>query len=347
MKGTHLRHPGTLAALGAALLFGASTPIAKVLLDNAEPWLLSGLLYLGAGIGLLLWRRARRAPRVRLPRHDVPWLVGAIVAGGMAAPVLLLVGLTSMPATGASLLLNAEAVFTALLAWFAFRENVDARIASGMVVIVAGALVLSWPTGAADFGDPMPAVAILGACLLWALDNNLTRKVSHVDATWLAMVKGLTAGTANLVLASVVAGDKLPSIPLTSATLIVGFLAYGASLALFVVGLRLLGTGRTGAYFSVAPFIGAALAVVVLGEPVTARLAIAAALMGFGVWLHLTEVHEHWHSHGVVVHEHDYKPDDPHHVDVESLNHGTTKHRHPESAHDHRHFPDIHHRHDH
>lgn len=195
-------------------------------------------------------------------------------------------GLARMPASGASLLLNAEGVFTALLAWFAFRENFDRRIAIGMLAIVAGAAVLSWP-GEARFGDAWPALAVLGACLAWGIDNNLTRKVALNDATWIAAVKGLAAGAVNLLLALWV-GSALPAAPTLAGGLVLGLAAYGISLALFVVGLRHLGTARTGAYFSVAPFFGAVLAVLGLGEPVATGLLVAGGLMALGVWLHLT-----------------------------------------------------------
>jgi drug/metabolite transporter (DMT)-like permease len=267
----------------------------------------------------------------------------------MLAPVLLMVGLSGMPATGASLLLNAEGVFTALIAWLVFRENVDRKVAAGMALIVAGAVVLSWPGQGAEFAGGWPTAAVLGACLLWAVDNNLTRRVSFADATWLAMVKGLVAGSANLALAVVVRGQEPPAAAVAAAAMVVGFAAYGASLALFVVGLRGLGTARTGAYFSVAPFFGAALAVGLLGEPLTPRLLVAGALMGVGVWLHLTETHRHRHSHAGLVHEHPYDPADPHHAGVSVVDGdgSGTRHRHPPVTHEHPHYPDIHHRHDH
>lgn len=344
-----LRRPGVAAALASALLFGAGTPLAKALLHDADPWLLAGLLYLGAGVGLLAWRTVRRAPRGRLPRADAPWLAAAVVCGGMLAPVLLMAGLSGMPATGASLLLNAEGVFTALIAWLVFRENVDRKVAAGMALIVAGAVILSWPGEGAQLAAGWPTAAVLGACLLWAVDNNLTRRVSFADATWLAMVKGLVAGSANLVLAVVIRGQDPPAAAVASAAMVVGFAAYGASLALFVVGLRGLGTARTGAYFSVAPFFGAALAVALLGEPLTPRLLAAGALMGVGVWLHLTETHRHRHSHAGLVHEHPYDPADPHHAGVSAVDGdgSGTRHRHPPVVHEHPHYPDIHHRHDH
>lgn len=343
-----LRQPGVLAALGAAVLFGAGTPLAKLLLNSVSPWLLAGLLYLGSGVGLTLYRRLSHAPAVSLPRREVPWFAGAIGAGGVVAPVLLMLGLTGMPASGASLLLNAEGVFTALLAWFAFKENFDRRIALGMVAIVAGALVLSWP-GEARFAGLWPALAILGACFAWGLDNNLTRKVSLSDATWIASVKGLVAGLVNLALAFAL-GATLPALPNLAGAMVVGFLAYGVSLALFVVGLRHLGTARTGAYFSVAPFLGAILAVA-MGDPVTLPLLIAGLLMALGIGLHLTERHEHEHMHEALEHEHEHVHDEHHqHMHDESVTPGTKhrhRHQHEPLTHMHPHFPDVHHRHNH
>jgi drug/metabolite transporter (DMT)-like permease len=345
-----LRQPGVLAALGAALLFGAGTPLAKLLLQTIDPWLLAGLLYLGSGLGLVLYRWLIRAVPVRIARLEILWFAGAIAAGGVAGPVLLMFGLTGMPASGASLLLNAESVFTALLAWFAFRENFDRRIALGMACIVAGALVLSWP-GDLPFVDFWPALAIIGACLAWGVDNNLTRKISLADATWIASIKGLAAGTVNLALATSF-GAHLPRVPDVASAMIIGLLAYGVSLALFVVALRHLGTARTGAYFSVAPFLGALLAVA-LGDSVTAPLLVAGALMAFGVWLHLTERHVHEHFHEATEHVHEHVHDgDPHHQHehdppVAPGTRHTHCHRHEPVTHLHHHFPDAHHRHRH
>ena len=340
-----LHQPGVLAALVAALLFGGGTPLAKWLLTSVNPWLLAGLLYLGSGIGLTVYRRLNNAPAVRLPRHEQSWFAGAIVAGGIVGPVLLMLGLTGMPASGATLLLNAEGVFTALLAWFAFKENFDWRIALGMVAIVAGAGVLIWP-GEARFAALWPSLAVLGACFAWGLDNNLTRKVSLADATWVAAVKGLVAGSVNLT-GAVALGATWPPLPNLAGAMVVGFMAYGVSLALFVVGLRHLGTARTGAYFTVAPFFGAVLAIPLLGEPVSARLLIAAALMALGVWLHLTEQHNHLHTHEAMEHEHEHVHDAHHQYPHNERALVGAKHRHEPLTHGHAHYPDAHHRHRH
>lgn len=355
MQLASLRDRGVQAALVAALLFGAGTPFAKLLLGETSPWLLAGLLYTGSGLGLGLYRVARRMPRVHLARRDVAPLAGAVVLGGMLAPVLLMVGLAGMPASGASLLLNAEGVLTAVIAWFVFKENVDHRVALGMLAIVAGAVVLSVPTGSVDLGaggvaSVWPQLAILGACLCWAVDNNLTRKVALNDAVWLAAVKGAVAGPVNLVLALAL-GASLPAWGQVAAAGVVGLLAYGVSLVLFIVALRHVGTARAGAYFSIAPFFGALVAVL-LGERVTVPLAVAAALMALGVWLHLTERHEHEHTHEAITHTHGHRHDDGHHdhVHPEPVSPHTWhvhEHSHEAVTHAHPHYPDSHHRHRH
>jgi drug/metabolite transporter (DMT)-like permease len=329
------------------LLFGAGTPLAKWLLHAVSPWLLAGLLYLGSGLGLTLYRRLIQSPAVRMPQNELFWFAGAILAGGIVGPVLLMIGLTGMPASGASLLLNAEGVFTALLAWFAFKENFDRRIALGMAAILAGAVVLSWP-GEARFAGVWPTLAVLGACLAWGIDNNLTRKISLTDATWIASVKGLVSGAVNLILAFLL-GASIPALPNLAGAMLVGLLAYGVSLTLFVVGLRHLGTARTGAYFSVAPFFGALLALL-MGEAVTIPLLIAGLLMALGTWLHLTERHEHQHAHAEMEHDHEHVHDEHHQHEHDAPVTGTS-HRHPHwhkaLIHKHPHFPDAHHRHDH
>ena len=344
-----LGRPGIAAALAAAALFGASIPVAKVLLATVSPWLMAGLLYLGSGLGLAVFRALRGRERVRLEPGEWRWLVGAILSGGVAAPVLLMYGLKNMPASGASLLLNAEGVFTVLIAWFVFHENFDRRIALGMLAIVFGAVIVSWPAEA-RFGEIWPALAVAAACLGWALDNNLTRRVSSSDATWIASVKGTVAGSMNLVLA-LLDGAHFPALAMLSGALLIGALSYGASLALFVRALRHLGTARTGAYFSIAPFFGAGIAVLFLNDPLTARLLLAGSLMGLGVWLHLTEQHDHVHVHTfmehVHEHEHDLHHQHSHDAPVAAGVRHSHRHRHEPMTHTHPHFPDTHHRHDH
>lgn len=339
-------------ALLAAALFGASTPLAKLLVGGFSPVLLAGLLYLGSGIGLLLIRlmRDRGWKSSGLTRPEWPWLLGAILFGGVLGPVALLFGLTHTSGSTASLLLNLEAVLTAVIAWVIFKENADRRIVLGMLAIVAGGVVLAWPTGNAGTLDWIGPLAIATACLCWAIDNNLTRKVSASDAWFIAGSKGLIAGTVNTALALAL-GAALPETMTVFATMLVGLLGYGMSLVLFVLALRGLGTARTGAYFSIAPFIGAAVALTLPGESTSAAFWLASALMGCGVWLHLTERHEHEHTHEPLEHSHQHIHDEHHqHPHAVGLREGEPhdhRHTHLLIHHKHPHFPDIHHRHAH
>jgi drug/metabolite transporter (DMT)-like permease len=344
---------GAALALLSALLFGVTTPLSKALLGEVSPWLLAGLLYLGSGVGLLafgLLRRVFVGPSNEAPvrRGDLSWLAGLIIAGGVAAPILLLVGLTRTPASTASLLLNLEGVFTIGIAWVVFRENVDKRIAIGAAAILLGAALLSWQGQVAAVG--WSALAVAAACFGWAIDSNLTRKVSAADPLQIATIKGLAAGIVNVGLALAL-NTAWPSAWVIAAACIVGFFGYGVSLTLYIAALRALGTARTAGYYAVSPFIGAIVAIIAFGEPVSATLIGAGALMGLGLYLHLAERHEHDHLHETMEHEHRHVHDTHHHhphaVDdppgephVHVHNHARLVHRHP-------HYPDLHHRHSH
>jgi drug/metabolite transporter (DMT)-like permease len=343
---------GIAFALLSALLFGASTPFAKLLLGSVDPWMMAGLLYLGAGLGLgavhLWWGAIRLDPaETPLRRSDCGWLALVILTGGILGPLLLMFGLARTEAAGASLLLTLEGLATMAIAWLVFRENVDRRLLLGACAILGGALLLAWQ-GQASF--QWGAVLIAGACLCWGIDNNLTRKLSSADPVEIAMLKGLVAGTVNIGLA-LANGATFPAAGSLLAAGGIGFLGYGVSLALFVLGLRHLGTARTAAYFSLAPFVGAGLAVLMLAEPVSAKLLLAGALMGIGLWLHLAERHDHQHTHKAMEHEHRHRHDAHHRhehgPDAPPGEPHTHRHRHEPMVHRHPHYPDLHHRHRH
>ena len=347
-----MKNVSVIHALLAAILFGASTPFAKLLLGEVSPWLLAGLLYLGSGFGLVLARllRDRGWKPSGLAAGEWPWLLGAIFFGGVLGPLALMFGLTHTSASTASLLLNLEAVLTAVIAWLVFKENADRRIVLGMLAIVAGGAVLSWSGGEGGTSDWVGPLAIVAGCLCWAIDNNLTRRVSASDALFIAGTKGAVAGGVNVGLAFAL-GASLPGGAILLGTMAVGLLGYGISLVLFVLALRGLGTARTGAYFSTAPFIGAAVSLVLLGESTSLVFWIATALMGLGVWLHLTEHHEHQHVHQPMAHAHRHVHDEHHQHEHDFAWPGAEPHehwhRHEAMVHKHPHFPDIHHRHSH
>lgn len=343
---------GIGSAIGAAVLFGASTPFAKRIVGDVSPAILAGLLYLGSGVGLWVARifRDRGFAPTGMQAAEWRWFAGAIVFGGVMGPLLLMVGLARISAANASLLLNLEAVLTAVIAWIVFRENADRRIVLGMAVIIAGGMVLAWPRQGLASDDALGALWIATACLCWAFDNNLTRKVSASDAMFIAGTKGLVAGAINLALGFLF-GGSLPRIPIALDAMTIGLVGYGISLFLFVLSLRSLGSARTGAYFSTAPFIGAAVAIVLFHESATPVFWIAAALMAIGVWLHLTERHEHEHTHEATMHSHPHRHDIHHQHEHDFPWDGTEphthEHAHQPTTHTHAHYPDVHHRHEH
>jgi drug/metabolite transporter (DMT)-like permease len=343
--------PGVPMALASAILFGASTPFSKLLLGEVGPELLAGLLYLGAGVGLAIVHLGRAGiglPALEAPvrRLDIPWLAAVVIFGGIIGPLLLMLGLVRTHAAPAALLLNLEGLATMSIAWLVFRENVDRRLLLGALAILAGAVVLSWEGQGVRLNSG--ALLIAGACLAWGIDNNLTRKLASADPVLIAMAKGLVAGTVNIVL-PFLRGSALPSPEVAIEAAVIGFLGVGVSLVLFVLALRHLGTARTAAYFSLAPFIGALVAIVLLHDELSVKLVISGALMGFGLWMHLAERHEHEHRHGTLEHDHSHTHDEHHQHQHDGP---VTKphshwHRHEPMLHTHPHYPDLHHRHAH
>lgn len=342
---------GVILALGSAVLFGLTAPFSKILLGRIDPQLLAGLLYLGAGVGLAAIQGVRLAiglPAEEAPlnRANAPWLAGAVVAGGLLAPLLLMEGLRETSAANGSLLLNLESLATMAIAWLAFRENVDARLLVGAAAILAGAIALSWRGHGLELDRG--ALLVAGACLLWGVDNNLTRMVSAADPVRIATIKGLVAGSANIA-GALALGAAAPDALSAGSAALLGFLGVGLSLVLFILALRGLGAARTSAYFSLAPFIGAVASILMLGEKPTVPLLVSGALMGLGLWLHLSERHEHRHEHEPVEHEHSHVHDDHHRHshDGPVTEPHSHRHRHERLIHSHPHYPDLHHRHSH
>jgi len=343
-----------LHVLAAAALFGASAPLAKRLLEDQSALSLAALAYLGGGVALGIAWLLRRRRRV-LPQTGSPWttpelanLTGVIVAGGVLAPITLFWSLSNMPAANASLLLSFEGLLTAVLAAVLFHEAVARRVWLAMLIMIIAAAVLSFDAG--EFAlQLVPSAGVVLACALWGLDNNLTRAVSHRDALGIAALKGLVAGSTNAAIAWLLGHDLLVSVQGTLGALTLGVLSYGLSLVLFVGALAHLGSARTAAHFGTAPFIGAALAVV-LGEPLSLSLVAAICLTALSTWLVLTEIHEHGHTHELLEHEHMHVHDE-HHQHAHEGHEGPEPHRHRHKhgplSHSHRHLPDLHHRHDH
>lgn len=341
---------GALCGLGAAALFGVSTPLAKLLLPKAGPLILAGLLYLGAGLGLATagWLRRERSIRreARVGRADLGYLFGIVALGGIVGPVLMLYGLGRVSAVAGALALNLEAPFTILLAVLLFREHLGPRGTLASTLVVAGAIVLAYGPGDVRT-DTLGVLAIAGACLSWALDNNLTQRLSLRDPIVVVRIKALGAGACVLGIALAI-GERIRAEILVPA-LLVGVTCYGVSIVLDMYALRLLGAAREATFFATAPFVGAVAAIPLLGErPGLAHL-LSAALMGTGMFLLVRERHGHLHAHDQMDHDHAHVHDEHHRHEHESPvpEPHAHCHRHAALVHDHPHVPDLHHRHHH
>lgn len=352
---TTSKRQGAFFGLAAAVLFGMSPPIAKLLLPERGPIVTAGLLYLGAGAGLLLfeltarsWLKSGRA-EAQVRRADVGLLAGVIVAGGMLGPYLMLYGLGRLSGVLTSLLLNLEAPFTVMVAVLAFREHLVRLELAGIAAIVGAAVILTYQPGEFQ-ADVAGILAVTGACLCWAVDNNVSQRLSLRDPVVVTRIKTLGAGLGMLGLA-VVTGQQLPPLQVVLATFVLGLFSYGISLLLDMRALRLLGAAREAGFFATAPFIGAVVAVPVLGERWGIEDAVAAVVMMVGVALLLHGHHSHKHTHAEVEHDHLHHHDDHHkhrHDDI-SVEHEphAHPHRHLSLTHDHPHLSELHHRHEH
>jgi drug/metabolite transporter (DMT)-like permease len=342
------------AALIAAFFFGCITPGSKALIKSLPPQSMAGIMYFFAGVGLLavlLARNSLSSSLARVKKADLKWFGLATLFGGILGPAFLVYGLAHISSSTASLLLNFEAVSTSLLAWFIFREHFEKRIVYGMVLIVLGCLILSLNSAVASGADTLLGfVLICLACLSWGIDNNVTKNISHLDPVLIASFKGLIAGGSNLVFGYIIGERISPSLEIFGAGFL-GFFGIGISLVAFIVSLSLIGTARTGAVFSTAPFMGLAISIVLLGEPLTVPILAALMLMAWGVWFHLSEDHGHEHVHDELSHTHGHVHDEHHAHSHEGLRVGTEPHVHPHYhtrlVHKHPHFPDIHHQHEH
>ncbi len=339
---------GIALGLAAAALFGATAPIAKLLLPGCGPFALAALFYLGAGLGLLAVEPFRRRPRSAPGRADAGPLAISIGAGGIVGPVLLMIGLARVSGVAGSLLLNLELPLTILLAVAVLREPLGVREAAGALLIIAASALLSWTPGGALRADPLGALAVAGACAAWAVDNAAAQRLSLRDPLAVVRWKALPAGAVNLALA-IALGERVPAAPLIAAALAAGALGYGASLALNLLAVRELGAARQAAIFAAAPFVGAALSLPLLGEQIGFREVGSAAGIAVGLAVLLSARHSHRHRHEAFEHSHAHVHDEHHahaHQDPVVEPH-THVHRHEALEHEHPHAPDAHHRHAH
>jgi drug/metabolite transporter (DMT)-like permease len=346
-----------IQALLAAIFFGLSAPLSKLLLGNINPLILAGLLYIGSGLGTLLFRGIQKTilpgqqHEAGLSRLDWKWLAGAVVLGGIAAPIVLLFSLRSTPAAAASLLLNFEGVATTLLAFLLFKESIGSRVGWAVALILLASILLSWSPGG-GWGFSLGALGIIAACICWGFDNNFTRQISAKDPFQIVTIKGLSSGSVSLLL-GLFTGSSLPQLSFLLAGVMLGAISYGLSIVLFVYAMRGLGAARTSTFFGLAPFVGAGLSLILFRESLTWFFVLSLPFMAVGAWLLAGEHHDHPHLHPTIEHEHRHTHTDGHHdhFHPEPLLNPQKSHSHLHThqalEHSHPHAPDIHHRHSH
>ncbi len=344
--------PFVLQALTAAIFFGASAPFAKLLLGDISPIFLAAFLYLGSGMGVSLVKLGQKLVRpaqqteAGIKKADIKWLAGAILSGGVMAPIVLMISLKNTPASTASLLLNFEGVGTTLIALLFFREAISRRAWMAILVITLASIFLS-TNFAEGFGLSLGAMGIILACVLWGLDNNLTRNISGKDPLVIVAWKGVVAGTFSFFLAFLL-GNPMPSLPSIISTMILGFISYGMSTILFILSMRGLGAARTSALYGTAPLAGVLLSIIIFGESPSSSYSLAGILMIVGALMLINEEHAHSHTHTAMLHEHSHRHDDPTHAhDSGTVGTHSHEHEHAEEEHEHDHMPDLHHRHGH
>lgn len=346
-----------MMALLAAILFGASAPITKILLGEIQPIPLASLLYLGSGLGLLIFQignsliKKQIINEAPLNKKDFKWLIGAIIAGGIIAPIILLSSLKITPASTASLLLNFEGVATAIIAMLFFKENVGKQILNAVILITFASIILSW-----DFknqwGFSIGSLGIILACFCWGIDNNFTRNISAKNPFSIVIIKGIISGFFSLFL-SLILKNEIPEFKIAIIAMVIGFFCYGVSIVLFVFAMRDLGSTRTSALFGTAPFVGSILSFILLGDIPSNMFFISLPIMIVGTIFLLKEEHNHTHIHEFIEHEHRHNHRDGHHnhehTNGEIIINGYHSHLHVHEAieHAHPHSPDIHHRHIH
>jgi drug/metabolite transporter (DMT)-like permease len=336
-------------ALLAALFFGASAPISKLLLGDVPPVLMAAFLYLGSGTGISLIKLTQRLTsnqkEAGIKSPDIKWLAGAIISGGIAAPIILMISLKNTPASTASLLLNFECVSTTLIAMLIFKEAISRSAWIAIAVITMASILLSTNFGN-SWGMSLGALGVLLACVLWGVDNNFTRNISAKDPLTIVAWKGLLSGTFSLLL-GLLLGQRLPALTSILSILLLGFLSYGLSTMLFIYSMRGLGAARTSALYGTAPLAGVLLSIVIFGELPSLLFITAAIIMVGGALLLINEEHAHSHVHTVLFHEHSHRHDDHAHKHDEVDGVHSHEHEHPAEEHEHGHMPDIHHRHGH
>ena len=278
---------GILLAILAAALYSISTPISKLLLESMPSTILAGLLYLGAGAGMAIFGLVSKLigksnNEEKLTKDDMPYVVAMVVLD-IAAPILLLLGLSYATAENVSLLNNFEIVATAVIAFIFFGEKISKKLGIAIGLITLSSIILSFENLAA-FEFSVGSILVLLAAVCWGLENNCTRKLSSKDPLEIVVVKGLCSGAGSLIIGLAI-GERTESIDFILAALALGFVAYGLSIFVYVYAQRSIGAAKTSAYYAVAPFIGSFLSLIIFREMPQPIFFVALIIMGVGSYL--------------------------------------------------------------
>jgi drug/metabolite transporter (DMT)-like permease len=338
-------------AILAALCYVISTPFSKLLLNNIPPVFIAGLVYIGAGLGMLFINllRSKNVPKkeAKITIKELPYTITMVLLD-VFAPIFLMIGLSKSTSATASLLNNFEIVATSTIALIIFKESIGKRTWIAIVFITIASIILS-VDDLFSIKLSVGAVFVLLACVCWGFENNCTSKLSLKDPFEIVIIKGIGSGLTSLAIAFITKQYSL-EIKYILITLMLGFIAYGLSVYFYIYAQRNLGAARTSAYYALAPFIGVGLSFIIFNEFPTVSYLIALGIMVTGVYFTAFEKHEHLHTHQFIEHEHRHNHNDGHHNHThETLINGEHNHFHIHNLmeHKHQHTPDLHHSHEH
>lgn len=278
-------------AVLAAALYAVNVPLSKLMLRHVAPTMMAALLYLGAGIGLTLYaalgkKLGRSAPREHLTKKELPYTVSMVVLD-IAAPILLMAGIARTTSGNVSLLNNFEIVATSVIALLIFQEKISRRLWCAIFLVTLASAVLSFESAGA-FTFNSGSLLVLGACVCWGFENNCTKMLSSKSSVEIVTIKGCFSGLGSLFIALSL-GEPLPDIRWLPVVLILGFVSYGLSINFYITAQKDLGAAKTSAYYSIAPFLGVAFSMLLLGERPTTQFCAALVMMAAGAVLMTTD----------------------------------------------------------
>ena len=341
----------TVYAIVAAALYAINVPFSKMLLGYVEPTMMAAFLYLGAGLGMFVYSIVSKAtgkitPTEPLTKKELPYTIAMVVLD-IIAPILLMFGIKTSNAANVSLINNFEIVATSLIALLVFKEVISKRLWVAIALVTVASVILSFE-GAESFSFNIGSLFVFGACLCWGIENNCTRMISNKSSIEIVVIKGTFSGLGSLIVALTI-GESIPSVLWMMCVLLLGFVAYGLSIYFYVMAQKDLGAAKTSAYYSIAPFLGVAFGMLILGERPALQFYVALVVMIVSTYFMIKDTielqhthehnhtHTHEHSHGDTVHSHEHTHSHTH-IHVHGEDSDNHEHNHKEMPHEHLHF---------